>query len=88
VFATDDATGRLRASWLVKERLRALLATGSLADAAAAKDPAADPGPTGSSAGNEQALADGLPVWTEIEVLIVTGATTAKSEATTPRSTH
>ncbi|WP_255708079.1 transposase [Pseudarthrobacter sp. L1SW] len=38
VFTTDDATGKLRTAWLVKEQLRALLATGSLADAAAAKD--------------------------------------------------
>ncbi|GGH91086.1 hypothetical protein GCM10007170_06410 [Arthrobacter liuii] len=38
VFATDDATGKLQAAWLVKEQLRTLLASGSLADAAAAKD--------------------------------------------------
>lgn len=38
VFTTDDATGKPQAAWLVKERLRTLLATGSLADAAAAKD--------------------------------------------------
>ncbi|MGC0239660.1 transposase [Arthrobacter sp. SD76] len=35
VFAADDATGKLQAAWLVKEQLRTLLATGSLADAAA-----------------------------------------------------
>ena len=38
VFAIDDPTGRLRAAWQVKEQLRALLATGSLADAVAEKD--------------------------------------------------
>lgn len=38
MFATDDATGKLQAARLVKEQLRALLATGSLADATAAKD--------------------------------------------------
>jgi transposase len=38
VFATDDATGKLQAAWLVKEQLRTLLATGSHADAAATKD--------------------------------------------------
>ncbi|VXB55437.1 hypothetical protein ARTHRO9AX_180342 [Arthrobacter sp. 9AX] len=36
VFATDDATGTLQAAWLVKEQLRSLLATVSLADAARA----------------------------------------------------
>lgn len=38
VFSTENPTGRLHAAWLVKEQLRALLSTGSLADAAAAKD--------------------------------------------------
>ncbi|MET1154685.1 transposase [Arthrobacter sp.] len=38
VFTTDDPTGKFQAAWLVKEQLRTLLATGSLADAAAAKD--------------------------------------------------
>lgn len=38
VFATDDATGRFQAAWLVTEQLRTLLATGSLADAADVKD--------------------------------------------------
>ena len=38
MFATDDATVKLQATWLVQEQLRALLATGSLADAAAAKN--------------------------------------------------
>ncbi|MET4059769.1 hypothetical protein ABIB35_001301 [Arthrobacter sp. UYP6] len=38
VFATDDATGKLQAAWKVKEQPRTLLATGSLADAAAAKE--------------------------------------------------
>jgi hypothetical protein len=38
VFATDDTTGKLQATRLVKEQLRTLLATGSLVDAADAKD--------------------------------------------------
>ncbi|MDR7159813.1 ISL3 family transposase [Arthrobacter sp. BE255] len=79
VFDTEDATGKLQAAWLVKEQLRALLTTGSLADAAAAK-------------GRLQALVFQAAQpetnrlwrtvcrwWKEIEVLIVTGATTAKS---------
>ncbi|MBN9131729.1 MAG: transposase [Paenarthrobacter ureafaciens] len=38
MFATDGATGKLQAAWLVKEQLRTLPATGSLTDAVAAKD--------------------------------------------------
>jgi len=37
VFAADDPTSTLQAVWKVKEQLRALLRTGSLEDAAAAK---------------------------------------------------
>lgn len=38
VFAADDPTGKLEAVWKVKEQLRTLLRTSSLADAAAAKE--------------------------------------------------
>jgi hypothetical protein len=38
VFAVDDPTGKLEAVWKVKEQLRALLRTSSLADAAVAKE--------------------------------------------------
>ncbi|WP_309544312.1 hypothetical protein [Arthrobacter sp. RT-1] len=38
VFAPDDPTGKLKAVWKVKEQLRALLRTDSLADAATAKE--------------------------------------------------
>jgi hypothetical protein len=38
VFDLDDPTGKLQTAWKVKEQLRALLRTGSLQDAAAAKD--------------------------------------------------
>lgn len=37
VFSVDDPSGRLEAAWRVKEQLRALLRTGSLAEAAAAR---------------------------------------------------
>jgi transposase len=62
VFDTDDATGKLQAAWLVKEQLRALLATGSHADAAAAKDRLGLGRPSRRSAGNQPALAHDLPV--------------------------
>ncbi|WP_246263138.1 ISL3 family transposase [Arthrobacter mobilis] len=81
VFATDDPTGKLQAAWEVKEQLRLVLRTGSLEGAAAAKQ---------KLHGYVQAAA--MPEtnrlwrtvnrwWKEIEVLIVTGATTAKVEA-------
>lgn len=81
VFATDDPKGKLKAAWDVKEQLRILLATGSLEAAADAKDYLHD-----------LVLRAGLPEtnrlwrtvckwWNEIEVLIVTGATTGKVEA-------
>jgi hypothetical protein len=38
VFTADDPTGKLEAVWKVKEQLRILLRTSSLADAAAAKE--------------------------------------------------
>jgi transposase len=37
VFDLDDPTGKLQTAWNVKEQLRALLRTGSLQNAAAAK---------------------------------------------------
>jgi hypothetical protein len=42
VFAADDLTGSLQAAWQVKEKLRTLLNTGSLDEAAAAKSAFAD----------------------------------------------
>jgi hypothetical protein len=63
VFATDDATGNLQAAWLVKEQLRTLPATGSLADAAAPKDCLqALVERAGRATRNQPALAHGLPV--------------------------
>jgi transposase len=81
VFGTDDPVGTLQAAWKVKEQLRALLRTGSLQDATAAKDRlevlverAAQPETT-------RLWRTVCRWWQEIEVLIVTGATTAKVEA-------
>ena len=78
VFAADDPTGKLQAVWTVKEQLRLLLRTNFLADAAAAKK-------------DLKVLVDaaGWPEtnmlyrticrwWNEIEVLVVTGATTLR----------
>jgi transposase len=88
VFDLDDPTGKLQAAWNVKEQLRALLRTGSLQDAAAAKarlgelvDIAAQPETT-------RLWRTVCRWWKEIEVLIVSGATTAKVEANNTAIKH
>ena len=88
VFDLDDPTGKLQTAWNVKDQLRALLRTGSLQDAAAAKDrlgvlvkPAAQPETT-------RLWRTVCRWWKEIEVLIVTGATTAKVEANNTAIQH
>ncbi|MDP9982277.1 transposase [Pseudarthrobacter oxydans] len=80
VFAADDPTGKLQAVWKVKEQLRVLLRTNSLADAAAAKE---DLKVLVEEAGRPETNKLYRTIcrwWNEIEVLIVTGATTGKVE--------
>jgi transposase len=81
VFDTDDPTGQLKAAWEAKEQLRTLLASDSLAEAddhlrilAGLVD--ATPTPE-----TKRLLHTVRRWWAEIEVLITTGATTAKVEA-------
>ncbi|BAS11984.1 transposase [Arthrobacter sp. Hiyo8] len=88
VFATDDATGKLQAAWLVKEQLRTLLATGSLADAAAAKDRLQVLVEQAAQPETNRLWRTICRWWKEIEVLIVTGATTAKVEANNTAIKH
>jgi transposase len=88
VFATDDATGKLQAAWLVKEQLRTLLATGSLADAAAAKDRLQGLVERAAQPETNRLWRTICRWWKEIEVLIVTGATTAKVEANNTAIKH
>jgi len=69
------------AVWEVKEQLRTLLHTGSIAEATAAKTELAR---LVDRAGQPEARRLYRTIcrwWNEIEVLIVTGATTAKAEA-------
>jgi transposase len=77
VFANDDAPGKLQAAWLVKERW-----------CGCRERPPAGPGRTGRAAGNEPAWRTVCRWWREIEVLIVTGATTAKVEANNTAIKH
>jgi transposase len=74
------ATGKLQAAWLVKEQLRTLLATGSLADAAAARDQLQALVVKAVKPETNRLWRTVCRWWKEIEVPIVTGATTAKVE--------
>lgn len=88
VFTTDDPTGKLHAAWLVKEQLRALLLTGSLADAAAAKDRVQALVQQADQPETNRLWRTVCRSWKEIEVLIVTGATTAKVEGNNTAIKH
>jgi len=81
VFAVDDPTGRLHAAWEVKEQLRTLLGAGSLEDAAAAKTRLQELVERTGQSEARRLYRTVCRWWEEIEVLIVTGATTAKVEA-------
>lgn len=81
VFAADDPTDELSAAWGIKEQLRRLLATDTLADA---WEERMRMGYFAQIANLPEAtkLYDTVVTWWDaIEVLIVTGATTAKVEA-------
>nr|WP_245349075.1 ISL3 family transposase [Brachybacterium fresconis] len=81
VFRTDDPTDELSAAWGIKEQLRRLLATDTLAQA---WDERMRMGYFAQIANMPEAtkLYDTVVAWWDaIEVLIVTGATTARVEA-------
>ena len=88
VFATDDPTGKLRAAWDVKEQVRFLLRTGSLDDAAAAKDQLEHLVKESGQPETTRLWRTTCRWWKEIEVLIVTGATTGKVEANNTSIKH
>ena len=81
VFAADDPTGTLQAVWKVKEQLRALLRTGSLQDAATAKNELEELVKAAARPETNRLYRTVCRWWKEIEVLIITGATTGKVEA-------
>lgn len=81
VFALDDPTGTLQAVWKVKEQLRALLRTGSLEDAAAAQSVLEDLVKAAARPETNRLYRTVCRWWKEIEVLIITGATTGKVES-------
>ncbi|MBG6226784.1 transposase [Arthrobacter sp. CAN_A2] len=88
VFAVDDPTGRLEAAWQVKEQLRVLLRTGSLADAAAARTELERLVNIAGQPETNRLYRTVCRWWAEIEVLITTGATTAKVEANNTAIKH
>ncbi|MFJ6314437.1 ISL3 family transposase [Pseudarthrobacter oxydans] len=81
VFALDDPTGTLQAVWKVKEQLRVMLRTGSLEDAAAAKKELEELVKAAARPETNRLYRTVCRWWKEIEVLIITGATTGKVEA-------
>jgi hypothetical protein len=87
VFGTDDPAGRVQAAWQVKEQLRDLLNTGSLADAAA-KDRLQSLAERAGPPETTRLWRTVCRWWQAIEVLIVTGATTAKVEANNTSTKH
>jgi transposase len=88
VFLTDDPTGKLQAAWNVKEQLRLLLRTGALEDAAAAREKLQILVEAASMPETNRLWRTINKWWKEIEVLIITGATTAKVEANNTAIKH
>ncbi|MCO4238787.1 transposase [Pseudarthrobacter sp. MDT3-28] len=88
VFAADDPTGSLQAAWHVKEQLRTLLKTGSLEATAAAKTALTDLVERAAMPETNRLYRTVCRWWAEIEVLIVTGATTAKVKANNTAINH
>lgn len=81
VFAADDPTDELSAAWGIKEQLRRLLSTTTLADAWQERMRLGHYAMIANMP-ETTALYDTVVTWWEaIEVLIVTGATTARVEA-------
>jgi transposase len=88
VFAAADPTGKLQAVWKVKEQLRALLRTNSVADAASAKEELKVFVDAAGRPETNKLYRTICRWWNEIEVLIVTGATTGKVEANNTSIKH
>ena len=81
VFRTDDPTDELGAAWGIKEQLRRLLNTSSLADAHEAKMLLGHYVMVANMPETDRLWNTICQWWTEIEVLIVTGVTNARTEA-------
>ena len=81
VFRCDDPTDELGAAWGIKEQVRRLLKTSSLADAHEAKMLLGHYVMVANMPETNRLWNTICEWWTEIEVLIVTGVTNARTEA-------
>ncbi|QGH69033.1 ISL3 family transposase [Pseudactinotalea sp. HY158] len=81
VFTDDDPTDELSAAWGVKEQLRRLLGADTLAQAWQERMRLGHYVQTANMAETDRLYETIVTWWEAIEVLIVTGATTAKVEA-------
>jgi transposase len=81
VFAADHPTGKLQAGWKVKEQLRALVRTGSPARYRRCERRGQSLVEATGRPETNKLYSTACKCWKEIEVLIVTGATTGKIEA-------
>lgn len=88
VFTADDPTGTLQAVWTIKEQVRTLLRTGSLEDAASAKTRLEGLVKAAARPETNRLYRTVCRWWNEIEVLIITGATTGKVEANNTAIKH
>lgn len=82
VFAADDPTGQLEWAWGVKEHLRMLLATTTLDGAATAMQTLRAVAKVAAMPEIDRLIATLETWWPAIEVVIVTGVTNARTEAT------
>jgi transposase len=81
VFRTDDPTDELSAAWAVKEQVRRLLKTTTLAEAWPERMRLGHYAQIANMPETDRLYATIAAWWDAIEVLIVTGATNAKVEA-------
>lgn len=81
LFHADDATGELEAAWTVKEQLRRLLACSSLTDAYEEKMRLGYCVMIADMAETDTLWSLICRWWEQIEVLVVTGVSNAKTEA-------
>lgn len=81
VFATGDPTDEIGAAWGVKEQLRMMLAASALGEAAAARNVLEYYVTVAAMTETSRLLATIDAWWPQIEVLITTGVTNAKTEA-------
>jgi len=81
VFRTDDPTDELGAAWGIKEQVRRLIKTSSLADAHEAKTLLGHYVQVANTPETDRLWNTICEWWTQIEVLIVTGVTNARTEA-------